>query len=128
MVKICLKRIGKTKNPSYRVIVLDKQKDPHGRYLENLGTYDPRTKIAKLNAEAIKSWMLKGAQPSATVHNLLVTNKIIDAPKKRVSKMSKRHREKLEAKKPAAAEAMAGKPTPTPPEAPQDKPIESATA
>ena len=98
MVKICLKRVGKIKHPSYRVIVLDKQKDTHGNYLENLGTYDPRTKIAQLNAEAIKAWIAKGAQASATVHNLLVTNKIVDAAKKRVSKLSKRHRKRLEAK------------------------------
>ncbi|MFH0814851.1 MAG: 30S ribosomal protein S16 [Candidatus Falkowbacteria bacterium] len=115
MVKICLKRVGKTKNPSYRVIALDKQKDTQGRYLENLGTYDPRTKVAKLNAEAIKTWLAKGAQPSATVHNLLVTNKIVEAPKKRVSTLTNRHRKRLEAKKPA----------PSSPEASKDKPIET---
>ncbi len=115
MVKICFKRVGKTKNPSYRVIALDKQKDTQGRYLENLGTYDPRTKVVKLNAEAIKAWIAKGAQPSAKVNNLLDKNKINDAAKKRVSKMSKRHRAKLEAKKPA----------PSSPEASKDKPLET---
>jgi small subunit ribosomal protein S16 len=105
MVKICLKRTGKTKHPLYRVIVLDKQKDTLGTYLENLGWYNPHTKEAQLNGEAIKSWIAKGAQPSATVHNLLVTQKIIDATKKRVSKMSKRHKERLDAKKPTGKTA-----------------------
>lgn len=114
MVKICLKRVGKTKNPSYRVIALDKQKDTQGRYLENLGTYDPRTKVVKLNAEAIKAWIAKGAQASATVHNLLVTNKIVDAAKKRVSTLTGRHRKRLEAKNaPSSPAASKNKPTET---------------
>ena len=105
MVKICLKRTGKTKHPLYRVIVLDKLKDTHGSYLENLGFYNPHTKEVKFEVEKIKEWMAKGAQPSETVHNLLVDHKIIEAPKKKKSTLSKRHRARLDAKKPAGKES-----------------------
>lgn len=74
MLSIRLTRIGKKKQPSYRVIVVDKKKDPWGKYLENLGFYNPRTnpKTIDLKIERIKYWISKGAQPSATVNNLLV--------------------------------------------------------
>ena len=87
----------------YRIIVLDKQKDTLGTYLENLGWYNPHTKEIKLNVEEIKAWLAKGAQPSETVHNLFVTQKIIEAPKKNVTTLSKRHKARLDAKKPLEA-------------------------
>ena len=87
MLKICLSRVGKKKQPSYRVIVLEKAKDPWGDYLELLGQYDPRSKPKKveLNAERIKYWISKGAQPTPTVHNLLVDQKIIEKDKVKAS-------------------------------------------
>lgn len=74
MLSIRLTRIGKKKQPSYRIIVVDKKKDPWGKYLENLGFYNPRTnpKTIDLKAERIKYWISKGAQASATVNNMLV--------------------------------------------------------
>ena len=83
---IRLSRVGKIKQPTYRLIVSEKSKDTHGKYLEILGTYNPRTNPAtiKFEAERIKYWMSKGAQPSDTVHNLLVDQKIIDEPKKKI--------------------------------------------
>jgi small subunit ribosomal protein S16 len=79
MLSIRLTRIGKKKQPSYRVIVVDKKKDPWGKYLENLGFYNPRTnpKTIDLKVERIKYWISKGAQASATVNNMLVDAKIL---------------------------------------------------
>ena len=61
MLAIKLARFGKKKQPTYRVIVLEKSKDPWGDYLENLGTYNPKAqpKVIQLNAERIKYWMEK---------------------------------------------------------------------
>ncbi|MDF1549736.1 MAG: 30S ribosomal protein S16 [Bacteroidales bacterium] len=72
MLAIKLSRFGKKKQPTYRIVVLEKNKDPWGDYLENLGHYNPRSKEITLNAERIKYWISQGAQPSDTIHNILV--------------------------------------------------------
>ena len=111
MLAIKLSRFGKKKQPTYRVIVLEKTKDPWGDYLENLGTYNPKAqpKVIQLNAERIKYWLSKGAQPTPTVWNLLVSNNIIQAKKKAVSRMSKERAAKIAAEK-AKAEPKAEAP------------------
>lgn len=96
MLKICLSRVGKKKQPTYRVIVLEKTKDPWGDYLELLGTYDPKSKAKKieLKAERIQYWLSKGAQPSPTVHNLLVDKQIIKKDKVKASSGKPRKKKK----------------------------------
>ncbi len=85
MLIIRLTRVGKKKDGSFRVIVIDsKRKVKAGNYLELLGSYDPRVDKVSLNAERIKHWMSQGAQVSDTVHNLLVSQKLIDAKKRNV--------------------------------------------
>lgn len=83
MLSIRLSRVGKTKKPSYRLIVTEKTRDPWGKHLEILGNVDPlmTPKKVTLEVDRIKYWLSKGAQPSATVHNLFVDEKIIDAKK-----------------------------------------------
>lgn len=107
MLAIKLSRVGKKKQPSYRVLVLPKTKDPWGDYLENVGIYNPKAKpkMIQLNAERIKYWISKGAQPTPTVHNLLVSQGIIEGKKLPVSRISKRHAERLAAEKPKATPA-----------------------
>jgi small subunit ribosomal protein S16 len=85
MLSIRLSRVGKTKKPSYRLIVTEKTRDPWGKHLEVLGTYDPLTVPKKIDfdAERIKHWLSKGAQPSETVHNMLVDLKIIEGAKRK---------------------------------------------
>jgi small subunit ribosomal protein S16 len=85
MLVIRLSRVGKKKHPSYRILVQEKHKDPWGKAFENVGTYDPRTKpkTIKLNEERIKAWLAKGAEPSPTVHNLLVEAKILTGAKRK---------------------------------------------
>lgn len=78
MLAIRLARIGKKKNPYYRVVVLDKRKPRNGRTVEVVGTYDPLKKPAaiQLDAERIKYWLSCGAQPSDTVRSFLTAQKI----------------------------------------------------
>ncbi len=79
MLMIRLRRVGKKNQPMYRVIISEKGRDTQGKYLELLGTYNPRTQpvTVNLNSERITYWMSKGAQASPTVHNLLVDQKIL---------------------------------------------------
>jgi small subunit ribosomal protein S16 len=78
VLAIRLSRIGKKKNPYYRVVVLDKRRPRNGRTVEVVGTYDPLKKPATivLDAERIKYWLSCGAQPSDTVRSFLTAQKI----------------------------------------------------
>ncbi|GAE29218.1 MULTISPECIES: 30S ribosomal protein S16 [Halalkalibacter] len=71
-VKIRLKRMGSKKAPFYRVVVADSRSPRDGRFIEEIGTYNPLTQPAKVDLEEEKAleWMLKGAKPSDTVRNL----------------------------------------------------------
>jgi len=89
MLTIKFSRKGKKDQSFFRIIVLEKTKDPFGDFLENLGFYNPRLKESSLKIERIKHWLSKGAQPTASVHNLLVNQKIIEAAKMKVSKNPK---------------------------------------
>ncbi len=82
MLTIRLTRVGKKKDGSFRVIVIDsKRKVQAGNYLEMVGSYDPRVNKVDLKADRIKHWLSMGVTVSDTVHNLLVSEKIIDAKK-----------------------------------------------
>lgn len=82
MLTIRLSRVGSKNDSSFRVIVVDSKRKPQpGKYLEMVGSYDPRVDRVNLKADRIKHWMQHGAQVSDTVHNLLVSQKIIDAKK-----------------------------------------------
>ena len=83
MPVIRLQRIGKKHQPSYRIIVVDKRRDPWGNYLENLGTYNPmvKPKEIKFKEDRVKYWLGVGAKPTATVWNLLVDQKMVEGKK-----------------------------------------------
>jgi small subunit ribosomal protein S16 len=72
-VKIRLARHGATKRPFYRIVVADSQCKRDGRFLENVGTYNPLTDPAQvtLNAERVQFWLQQGAIPTDTVKTLL---------------------------------------------------------
>ncbi|MBM4371477.1 MAG: 30S ribosomal protein S16 [Deltaproteobacteria bacterium] len=72
-VRIRLARHGKKKSPFYRIIATDSQMKRDGRFLEVLGTYDPKTEPAAvdLKAERVQHWLDRGAIPSDTVRSLL---------------------------------------------------------
>lgn len=107
MLAIKLSKIGKKHQPYFRVIVLEKSKDPWGDFKENLGSYNPRTKEINLEAERVKYWLGQGAQPSSTVHNLFVSQGLMDANKVKVSRISKKRQEKLNEKAKEAKKAEA---------------------
>ena len=71
-VKLRLTRMGKTKQPQYRVVAIDSRTKRDGEYIELIGTYNPLTKPAtiKLNEEVALKWLGNGAIPSDTVKNL----------------------------------------------------------
>jgi len=83
MLTIRLQRTGRKHEPTFRVVLTDSKNGPKsGKFLEVLGSYDARDKnTTKINGEKVKHWLSKGAKASDTVHNLLVTHKIIDAKK-----------------------------------------------
>lgn len=72
-VKIRLKRMGAKKNPFYRVVVADSRYPRDGRFIEEIGTYNPLTDPAQINIDGEKAanWIKKGAQPTDTVKSLL---------------------------------------------------------
>ena len=73
MVKIRLRRMGAKKAPYYRVVVADSHFPRDGRFIEEIGTYDPLTQPAtiKIDMERAKYWIANGAQPTDTVRGLL---------------------------------------------------------
>ncbi|MBI5079368.1 30S ribosomal protein S16 [Candidatus Wolfebacteria bacterium] len=89
MLAIKLKRIGKKHQPSFRVIVAEKRLKMSGRYVEDLGWLDPKSKNFNIIGERAKYWLEKGAQPTDSVYNLLVKSEIISGPKRRVHAKSK---------------------------------------
>ena len=77
-VKMRLRRMGAKKAPTYRVIVADSRSPRDGRFIEEIGHFDPRSNELKIDAEKAKKWIANGAQPTETVKSLLKKNGIID--------------------------------------------------
>ena len=79
-VKIRLRRMGAKKAPYYRVVVADSRYPRDGRFIEEIGTYNPLVEPAevKIDAEKAKKWISNGAQPTETVKSLLKKSGIID--------------------------------------------------
>ena len=77
MVTIRLRRTGKTKQPSYRLVVTDSRSPRDGKFIEIIGTYDPKKPDhnSTLKVERAEYWIARGAQPSDTVRSLLKKNK-----------------------------------------------------
>ena len=73
MVKIRLRRMGAKKAPYYRIVVADSRSPRDGRFIEEVGTYDPMADSEKLkvNKERVEYWIANGAQPTDTVRGLL---------------------------------------------------------
>lgn len=67
------------------MLVVDSHQGPKsGKFVDQIGSYDPKSGTVQINTEKAKVWMAKGAQVSATVHNMLVSKGVINAPKKTV--------------------------------------------
>ena len=78
-VKIRLRRVGAKKAPFYRIVVADSRYPRNGRFIEEIGYYDPaKTPVTvQIDAEKAKKWMSNGAQPTDTVRSLLKANNIL---------------------------------------------------
>ena len=100
MLHIRLTRIGKKKQPEYRIIVCEKARDPWGKALEILGHYNPRTNpvAVTLKSDRITHWISNGAQCSDTVWNLLVDQGVVKGEKRRTIKLSKKRHEAIDKK------------------------------
>ncbi len=90
MLAIKLKRIGKKKQASFRVVVAERRSKLNGRSLEDLGWSNPRSDTFKVNKERIIHWIGVGAKPTDTVHNLLIKANVIEGAKVAVHKKSKK--------------------------------------
>ena len=79
-VKIRLRRMGAKKNPFYRIVVSDSRYPRDGRFIEEIGTYDPLKTPAdvKIDADKAKQWIANGAQPTDTVKDILKKSGVID--------------------------------------------------
>jgi len=126
MLTIRLTRKGKKNQPFFKVVVIDKRRSSKGgRALEDLGYVDPLKKRKNFKKERILYWLSKGAKPSPTIHNFLVSEKIIDAKKINVTKKSKKPVEATTtapAKAPAVTPATAETAAPAPVEVKKEEP------
>jgi small subunit ribosomal protein S16 len=102
MLKIRLQRIGRKNDPAFRVVLTDsKNSTKSGRFLEILGTYNPKAGEIKFQSDKIKDWVGKGAQLSDTMHNFMVHQGVIPGKKRNVlpKKKPTQKRKELKAKK-----------------------------
>jgi small subunit ribosomal protein S16 len=81
MLAIKLQRIGKKHQPSYRLVVAPARSKMAGPPVEDLGSYHPKTKAIAVKKDRVSYWLGVGAQPTVTVHNLLVAQGVVTTPK-----------------------------------------------
>ncbi len=127
MLKIRLKRLGAKKNPTYRIIVINSTTKREGAPIQELGHYNPKTKVMVLNKQAALDWVSKGAQPTNTVAYLIKNcndDGSLNYKKSETVKLSKKAMAKKaaeeEAKKQAEAEAAAATEAPA-----EEAPVEA---
>lgn len=107
MLTIRLSRIGKKNKPMYRLIISEKARDPYGRALEILGSYNPYTKELQAKADRINYWLSQGSGISPTVNNLLISKNIIKGEKVKASKArEKKKKEEAPAGSPPEAKKL----------------------
>jgi len=82
-VKLRLMRMGKTKQPTYRLVAADSRSPRDGRFIEVIGSYSPRETDNKvvLKADRIARWLQEGAQPTDRVRRILVQEGLVEAPR-----------------------------------------------
>ena len=112
MLMIRLQRTGRKHEPTFRVVLTDSKNGPKsGKYLKNLGWYDTRikNKLDQIDTEQVKYWMSKGAKLSLTLHNYMISQKVITGKKLNALPLRTPIKKEVpvEAKKPAAPVAEA---------------------
>ncbi len=82
MLMIRFQRVGRTNNPAFRIVLLEKERAAKaGSITEQLGTYNPRSKVLTLDEARVKEWIAKGAQPTDSIWNLLIAKGILEGKK-----------------------------------------------
>ena len=82
MLRIRYQRIGRTNDPAFRIVLTERERAAKaGGITEQLGTYNPRSKALTLDEERVKYWISQGAQPTDSIHNLLITKGVIEGKK-----------------------------------------------
>jgi small subunit ribosomal protein S16 len=82
MLMMRLQRVGRKNDPSYRIVVTDKRTGPKSnKHIDLLGSYNPKLGQVQINGEKAKHWLSQGVQPSVTLHNILVSQKVIEGKK-----------------------------------------------
>lgn len=118
MLKIRLQRIGRRNHPEFRVVVTESTRGPKsGDFLEIVGSYNPHKDTTQIKADRVKHWMSQGAQVSDTVHNILVSEGVIEGKKKNV----------LPRKSPKVVEAEESPSEETPASSEEEAPAEDET-
>ncbi len=102
MIKLRLKRYGKKREVSYRIVAMNSRDRRDGRPLEELGFYNPRTDEVRLNVEGLVRRLQQGAQPTDTVRDLLIKNNVFEQAG--VAAIVKPFKAKSESAEPVAAE------------------------
>ena len=130
MLKIRLKRLGMKKTPTYRVIVINSTTKREGKPIEELGHYNPKTKVMQLNKARAEEWISKGAQPTETVKYLIANcndDGTLNYKKPEVVKLSKKALAKKAAEEEAkkAAEEAAKAEAETAADAPAEETVEA---
>ena len=126
MLTIRLQRVGRKNDPSFRVILVEsKRAAKTGNYQEMLGSYDPRQDRIELKNDRIKHWISMGATVSDTVHNLLVSKKVIEG--KKINVLPRKSPPKKEVVEEPAQPAAAAEETPAQ-EAPQEEAVSNDVA
>tara|TARA_B100001179_G_C18547308_1_gene384380 strand:+ start:523 stop:1020 length:498 start_codon:yes stop_codon:yes gene_type:complete len=82
MLMLRLQRVGRKNEPHYKIVVIEKTKGPKSqKYVDIVGSYNPKMGQVTMKEESVKSWLSKGVQPSDTVHNMLIDKGILEGKK-----------------------------------------------
>lgn len=93
MLVIRLSRVGKRNHPQFKVVVAEKSAPIKGRFVEQLGSYNPQMKTAALNKERIQYWLSNGALCTDTTHNLFIKEGVVEGKKRSVKMKAKKKQE-----------------------------------
>jgi len=137
MLMMRLQRVGRKNDPTYRIVVTDKRTGPKSnKHVDLLGSFNPKSGEAQIDADKAKYWLSQGAQASVTLHNMLVSKKIVEGKKlnalSRKSPIVDEEALKKAAEEKAAAEAaeaeaaQAAEATPETPEVAEEQKEEAA--
>ena len=138
MLMMRLQRVGRKNDPSFRIVVTDKRTGVKSdKHVDRLGSYNPKMNHVQIDAVKAKEWLAKGVQPSDTLHNILVSQKVIEGKKKNVlprkspiideaaiKRAEEEKAKKAEAEAKAQADAEAAEPAPVEVVADEESPLD----